>query len=309
MNLLVRLLHSLAMSLGCGAFFLSAKAAEWPFQVTPDGVPAFTIRLGSATPQKFMPPLTLRHQLKFDGRSFFSHVGIPELETYLIREKNDTFEWKPLGDVPGAVRLGRSFRMGKQTWVAARTGEDQIVIRTLAGTASFTYLGTALVAARIDGDDYRLVRADGALIRIEQVAPAAATIATFVYDERGLLAELRSDGRSLHFSYNQDLQLVSCWSESVSAPVIECEYEDRLLTRARLRKAQYDYEWATLEMDHYLAGTSIPRPYVKRDNLFIYRTSFDGRISHVRFQEIAGPRQGRWRFEPGTGRLQWGFGS
>lgn len=273
-----------------------ATAANWPFNITPQGEPNVKVELISARDLGFVSGLSIQHELIFDGVRYRSRVLIPELQSHLISDGPTGFIWRPFGARP--IRIPKN-PSNYQDWTISEIGTGHYRIESGDLAQFYEFVDCRPIRAVIGGTEYTFVHERGLLLRISK----AETAIVSVEYRNGSMTRINAAGRDIALKCDDEGRIVGCVDSGFESP-LNYTYKNELLSSFELGESKQHFEWAEPSFGEYgIPPVPVP-PMVAEDNQFRYESTLSAGVLRIQFQGKNDARSGRWEFHWVTGRLR-----
>jgi len=283
---------------------------QWTFAVTPQGNPYGDILLMRSEEPTAFPRLSLRPVVVFDGGACLSKVEVPELETWLIKNGGDQYEWRRL--TGGTITFRKDlFNAWGSSWRVSRGSEGTTLLTTLAKvdlSESYEYQGCFL-RSFIRGEYRFMPIYDGnRLLRIEEATPFSQTVLQIEYSADGQRKTIRSGAYAADLFFNEHGQLLRCVDEQTRSTIVEYHYgSDRLLHEVAQPNKTMKYEWRVPSWSEPYNTYLFLNPVVSSDGYFNYTTHAGPEITSVDFESRDGRISGMWKYNSLRSELSCDF--
>jgi hypothetical protein len=282
----------------------STRAADaWNFGVSPRGQPELSIALGLVTRDLLFGPITLRHDLVFDGTRYWSRIILPELQSHLIARDASEYEWSRIGGTMVVLRADHDVPNGNRVWQLSRESDGAYVVRSTDGAERFRYRHCRLESAEVGPSAYRFDSAENQVVATRQ-SPSARTLFSVDLRPDGLIGRLAVGGKTYSFDYNDAQQMTACWIEPAHEPLAFFAYRDGLLAHVDTHGRQANFQWGTPDFREYFRLPTPLAPIVTDDGTYAYCAAMDKSGLTISFRSRDRNHAGSWRVDSQTHQLE-----
>lgn len=265
--------------------------------VTVDGLPDISdVAIIKTSVSKIVAHVGVSHRMVFSGNAHYSLVAFSGVKSTLTWQGGDRYRWTPLIGPARILRVGRDADNESRGWhLTTSEGEGRLTVSSGNGD-SFTYRGTYLDTASVDGETVRWTYENGG-IRIEMIAPQKIEIATILTADDGALAVYVA-GTKFAFKTNEFGALESC--DGPDGRVLACSYENGLLASFESSGLHREFKWGNCDIVRTSPKQPLPPLLIQSDRYILSWLVSDGVLKAV---ALEGERVvARWRLNLVSGR-------
>jgi len=247
---------------------------KWPFLISADGSPIVSISVGPPVTKGIKAPY-LRHQIEYDGSTYYSAFRLIGVLSYLTPLNDDNFLWEtPGGEFIIISKTKPTLAFGRSWMVrdAAPEGASK-QIESSAGDL-YSFINCEVIYAKTDQYELTFERIANTIKIWSGQSREVPTIVLTLNNSHQPVG-IVNRGTLYRLSYNENQQLASAGRSENPANAIYIKYENKLISRIGDQTNRSDFIWGQMKWSEYYKPITPLPPIVINDGQWRYSFTRD----------------------------------